>query len=79
MVVCKLNITFFATTSTTKLIHVTPKQSFLVVSELMDNINQLTLAACFQLLSEGLGTRQMTDIVPRNLDEQSEIQVINKF
>jgi hypothetical protein len=41
----------------------------------MEDINRPRLAACFQLLSEGLGTRRMTGIVPRNLDEQSEIQV----
>lgn len=45
----------------------------------MHGINQLLLAACFQLLDEALGTGQMTGIVRRNLDEQSEIQVINGY
>lgn len=45
----------------------------------MYGINQLLLAACFQLLDEALGTEQMIGIVHRSLDEQSEIEVINGY
>lgn len=48
-----------------------------MIVSLMPRINQLLLAACFRLLDEALGTGQMRGIVRRNLDGQSEIQVIN--
>jgi len=56
---------------------VTPHQSF--GSVVMHGINQLLLAACFQLLDEVLGTEQMTGIVRQSWDEQSEIQAINGY
>jgi len=56
---------------------VTPHQSF--GSVLIHGINQLLLAACFQLLDEVLGTAQMTGIVHQSSDGQSEIQAIKGY
>lgn len=40
--------------------------------DIVTSFNQLRLVACSQLLSSVLGTGQMTNISPQNLDELSE-------